>query len=869
MQFTLNGKSVSYTGDLELPLLTYLRETADLISPKDGCSGQGTCGCCTVVVDGKALLGCTTPIRKVEGKSVITTEGLSTKEQDAYGDSFVEKGGVQCGFCTPGIVMRAKALLDQNAKPSREEITKSLGVHICRCTGYKKVVDSIELAAARIAGDDVPAPPKTTGRVGTRLGKYQGKETVLGFRHFVADLKVTGMLHGALRLSDHPRARVLNIDSSEALRIPGVVRVFTSKDIPGERVIGLIIRDWPLMVATGEETRYVGDVICGVVADTEETARKAAAAIKIDYEVLKPITNAKEAMEPGTPLLHKSGNVLANCEIKHGDADKALRESALVATGFYTTQRIEHAFMEPETCLAKPWMAPNGKPGVEVYSQSQGVYEDRKQIAQILGFEEAQVNVYQVQNGGAFGGKEDLSIQGQTALFAYLLGKPVRIALTRDESMLVHPKRHPIEMQYSVGCDAKGKLTAIKAEMLSDSGAYASVGMKVIERAVSHAAGGYTVPNVYVKGTACYTNNIPCGAMRGFGVNQAAFAMESCMDELCEKGGFDRWQFRWDNAITEGSMIVSGQIMKQGVGIRRCLEALKDRFKAAKYAGIATGIKNTGIGCGMADIGRAKIVVEAPNKVVVHHGWTEMGQGAYTMAVHSIVEETGLAPELIEVRVETKEETACGMTTSSRGTSLIGHAVIEACKEFKKDLASNPLSALVGKVYRGEWICDFTTKVGAIPKPDADGRTKETCTHYSYGYAAQMVELDDNGRIKTVIAAHDAGRIMNPTLFEGQIEGSVHMGLGYAITEDFPMEGGRPLHTQLNKLGILRAKETPNIDVIGIEVNDSNGPYGVKGVGEIGLVPTAGAVANALYQFDKVKRYSLPLREAKTLLGKC
>ncbi|MBI4534499.1 MAG: molybdopterin-dependent oxidoreductase, partial [Candidatus Melainabacteria bacterium] len=490
----------------------------------------------------------------------------------------------------------------------------------------------------------------------------------------------------------------------------------------------------------------------------------------------------------------------------------------------------------------------------------QGVYEDRRQIAKLLGLPLARVNVIQIQNGGGFGGKEDISTQGHAALCAWLLGRPVRVRFTREESMLFHPKRHPFEMEYTLGCDKHGKLTALKAAMICDSGAYASVGMKVLERAVGHATGGYMVPNVDVHGTAVCTNNIPCGAMRGFGVNQATFAMESCMDELCEKGGFDRWQFRWDNAIVDGTLTTTGQRIKQAAGIRACLEAVKDKFRQARYAGLAVGIKNTGIGCGMPDIGVSKITIEGPQKVVIHHGWTEMGQGLHTMAIQTLVQETGIDPSIVEVCVETNEETPCGMTTASRGTSLVGNSVMVACRQLREDLKHNTLAHLVGKEYKGEWKCDWTTKVGSN---QAD---HEVYTHYSYGYAAQVVELDEKGKIKVIWAAHDAGRIMNPTLFEGQVEGAVHMGLGYALTEDFPFVDGRPVYSKLVNCGIIRSKHMPSVEVIGVEVSDPHGPYGVKGVGEIGLVPTAGAVACALRQYDGLWRRSLPIEGGKDFL---
>jgi len=860
MEFELNGQSKTYNANPDLSLLTYLRKVEGIISPKDGCSGEGICGCCTVLVDHVARLSCRMKMKDVARKQVTTLEGLSSAERDAFADAFVLKGGVQCGFCTPGIVMKAKAILDKNPHPSRQEITVGLTGNLCRCTGYKKVVDSIECAAEALREGRPVVVGEGTGKVGSRHGKYTGREAVLGERVFVADMKEPGMLYGALRFSDHPRAKVLRIDISEALLVPGVVRILTAEDIPGKRIVGMIFKDWPVMIAEGDVTRYIGDVLANVAASTEGAAREAASRIKVDYEVLNPVTDIFEALKPGAPQLTEKGNVLSVSEVRVGDAEEALKTSAYVTRHRFATQRIEHAFLEVEATLALPWEKDSQR-GVKVYDCGQGVYEDRKQLAEMLDLPERLVNVVQVQNGGAFGGKEDMTTQGHAALLCWHTGLPVMVRLTRAESLRMHPKRHPIVMEYALGCDENGKLTALVSTMHSDSGAYASVGMAVIERAVAHSAGAYTVPNIHVHGTAVITNNVPCGAMRGFGANQACFAIESCMDELCNLGGFDRWQFRWDNALVEGKSTATGQILRFGVGVRACLEALKDRFREAKCAGIAAGIKNTGIGCGMPDFGKVKIVIEAADHVVLHHGWCEMGQGVYTMAIQTLVEETGIDPRFVEIRVETNEDAGAGMTTASRATSLVGNSVREACKDLKRDLADGKtLEDLVGKEYRGEWVCDWTTKVGQEPPPG-----KDVVTHYSYGFAAQMVELDETGKITRITAAHDVGKIMNPTLFEGQIEGALHMGLGYALTEEFPLKDGWPVSFKMADLGIIRPRDMPLVEVIGVEVPDEHGPYGAKGVGEIGLVPTAAAVGNALCQFDGLRRTTLPLREMKAL----
>ncbi|MCB9210740.1 MAG: selenium-dependent xanthine dehydrogenase [Ignavibacteriales bacterium] len=848
MKFTLNEKTIDYLGNPELSLLKYLRDIEGITSPKDGCSPQASCGACTVELNGKAVLSCVTPIKKVEDGNVITIEGIEKNKQEIFANAFVEKGGTQCGFCTPGIVIQSKVLLDNNPSPSDEEIKKALTPNLCRCTGYTKVIESVKYAAEAIRENKTIPKPKSKGKVGSRYPKYDADKLTLGQAPFVDDMKFEGMVFGALKFSDHPRAIVKSINFEKAQSKKGVIKIITANDIPGSKYTGLIVQDWPMMISVGEETRYVGDVLAIVVADTQDIAREAVKLIEVKYEILPPLTDMEKALDDDAPQIHPKGNLLSETIIDRGNLEEAKKNSDFVSSGIYHTQMIEHAYMEPESAIALP-----SQDGLTIYSQGQGVYEDRKQIANVLNLPEEKVRVILVPNGGGFGGKEDLSVQHHAALSSYILQKPVKITLSRDESILMHPKRHPLRMKYELGCDKNGMLTYLEADILGDTGAYASVGMKVLERAAGHSTGAYTIPNVKIDSKAVYTNNLPCGAMRGFGVNQVTFAIESCIDDLCEKGGFDRWQFRYDNAIKNGDQTSTGQIIHKGAGVRETLLAVKDIFNNSKFAGIACGIKNTGIGNGMPDDGIIKIEIVSKDKVVLNHGWTEMGQGVNTMAVQFLVDETGINPNIIEVKVDTSKEAKSGMTTASRATSIIGNSIRETCKELKKDLINSNLENLIGKTYTGQWICDWTTKPGA----DAN----EVITHYSYSYATQVVILNDDGKIEKVVAAHDAGKIINPTLFEGQIEGSVHMGLGYAISEEVEMENGRPKSTRLRKMGVLRAKETPEIEVIGIEVEDPNGPHGAKGVGEIGLVPTAAAVANAFYQYDKTRYYRLPIKK--------
>jgi len=849
MRFRINGIEKEYSGDPELSLLKYLRGTEHIFSAKDGCSPQAACGACTVELNGKAILSCVTPMSRVENGAIITTEGIEKLIQNAFIVSFAEKGAVQCGFCTPGIIMRAQSLVRQNPDPSRDEILQSLKYHLCRCTGYIKIIDAIRHAAKAIREREFLDLSVTDGKVGSRHIRYDVEKMVLGNRPFVDDLLVNDLKYGVLKFSEHPRAIIKDIDVTEAEKIPGVLRVFTAKDIPGNRYVGLITADWPIMIDEGETTHYIGDVLAGVVADEEDIAREAVNKIRILYDVLEPITDPQMAMHTGSAAVHeKRNNLLEKSACSRGDAREALDRSAFKVQHTFQTQRVEHGYLEPESCLARPW-----GDGIMVYTQSQGIYEDQRQISGILNISKEKINVHLMPNGGGFGGKEDLSIQGQTALFAFLLKKPVKITLNREESIRLHPKRHPIELNYQVGCDENGKLMALKARIVGDTGAYASVGAKVLERSVGHSTGAYYIPAIDVESYTVYTNNIPNGAMRGFGANQANFAMECCLDELCELGGFDRWKFRYENALKDGDKTATGQILKGGVGIRRTLEEIKPYYDNSKYSGLACGIKNTGIGNGMNDESTVRIEIFDAEKVRVHHGWTEMGQGVNTMAVQVVCQETGLSPKLIEVVNETRSETPVGMTTASRATSLLGNALIVACKQLKKDLTHYSLLELKGKNYSGLWTCDWTTTPGDI--------VDDIITHYSYSYATQLVVLDEEGKIDCIYAAHDAGKIMNPTLFEGQIEGSVHMGLGYAVSEELALTNGIPDSFRLQACGILRAKDMPEVKVIGVEESDPMGPYGAKGVGEIGLVPTAPAVANAFYSYDKKRRYVLPIKD--------
>lgn len=836
-------------------LLETLRTRCGIISTKDGCQPQGQCGCCLALIDGQPKVTCAMPAERAHGKRVQTLEGLSVADRDLIARSFVAAAGLQCGFCIPGIALRAKAILDKNPEPSRADIAKAIDVHLCRCTGYTKIIDAIDLMARHKRAGTVP-DPESNGRVGQSLARYKGLDLAMGDRPYTDDLVFPGMLHGAVVLSPHARAKVTAIDVSAAKALPGVEAIVTADDVPGDRWVGLISKDWPGFVAVGEEARCVGDVIAAVAAVDEATAREAAAAIQVTYEVLSPLLDPVSASRPGAAQVNpKHDNVLSRTVVHRGDASDALEGCAHVVSGTWTTQRIEHLYLEPESCVARP--REDGT--LALYTQGQGIFDDRVQVASFLGWDEDQIHVELVPNGGAFGGKEDMSIQAQTALLAVVTKRPVKLALDREESIRMHPKRHPIQMNYTVGCDEKGHLVAVKARMIGDTGAYASVGAKVLERAAGHACGPYNVPNVDVESIAVCTNNPPCGAMRGFGANQAHFAMEGCMDLLADRAGIDRWDIRWRNALKVGDTFTTGQVLEKSVGIRATLEAVKPHYdaalKAGRAVGIACGIKNSGIGNGAKEWGKSRLVVESPDCIALYNGYTEMGQGLLTVLIQCAVEVTGLDPALFQPRVDSTYQLACGQTTGSRATLFGGRAVKSAAEKLKADLdAGKSLADIAGNVYAGDVLVDDTTAPGKD-----NGKIK---THTAFGYATQLCILDEKGTLAKVVAAHDVGRAINPALCEGQIEGSIHMGLGYALTEELPCPGGMPATFKLRELGVLRARDMPETEVILVEEHEPEGPFGAKGVGEIGLVPTAAAVAGALEAFDGERRYRLPMKDS-------
>ena len=842
--FQLNGQSVSVS-ESHPHLLGALRDELGVISAKDGCAPSGQCGACTVLVGDKARVACQTSLERTDGETVTTLEGFDELELQRYCDIFAAHGALQCGFCIPGILVRAKALIEKKGQAlTRDETARHLGAHLCRCTGYIKILDAILDIASGVNRE--PQPPKGVGSRGT---KYEADVLAAGVRPFIDDMQVDGLLHGALRLSDHARADVIAIDVEAALSVEGVAGIFTAADIPGEIRVGLIHKDWPVMIPVGGRTSFLGDVLAVVVADDRMTAVEAAALVQVEYRVHQPMTDPVRVVDSDEDAVWGlQGNILSKSVYQRGDVDSVLEQSAHVVSETFQTQRVEHAFLEPESTLAVPTDG-----GLYVYTGGQGIWDDRNDIARVLDLDPSLITTELVSNGGAFGGKEDMSNQVHTALSAWLLGKPVQITLSREQSLLMHPKRHPIRMTYEAGCDENGKLTGLRARMLGDSGPYASVGMKVLERAAGHATGPYVLQAVDVEAIAARTNNSVCGAFRGFGANQAQFAMEGIIDRLAEKVGINGWEIRSLNVVNPGDVWGPGQIMDDGcLGARACLDAVKPAYDQAIQdglpVGIGLGLKNSGLGNGFDEIAKAVVRFEADGTIEVRHCWTEMGQGVHNVALQVAVEELGVAAEQIKVIVDSTRELGAGQTTGSRGTLMGAGAVQDACRNALLD------GCQVGLDYEGSYRINWTNSL-------SEG-LENPVIHSTFGYASQLVVLNpDDGEVRNVVAAHDVGRAVNPMLCEGQIEGAVHMGLGYALTEGFPTDSsGRPTNTTFRSLDIIRPKDMPPVDVIIIESPQPGSPYGIKGVGEIGLVPTAGAVAAAVRSYDDSWPTELPIR---------
>lgn len=852
----INGKE--WEGDPERKLLDVLRNDLKCKSVKDGCS-EGACGTCTVLADGKAVKACVQKMGRMDGKRILTVEGFSQREKDVYVYAFGEAGAVQCGFCIPGMVICAKGLLDQNPNPSRAEIAFAIRNNFCRCTGYKKIIDGISLAARMLRENLSPEDmerEKEEGKdgqeggsplkVGAAIHRIDVEGKVLGTGEYVDDLELPGMVYGSAVRSKYPRAKVLAIRTEAAKALPGVVCVLTKEDVPGKNKVGHLKQDWDTMIGVGEITHYLGDAIALVAAETPEILEQAKALVEVDYEELSPMTCPADSLAKGAPDLHEGGNILSHEHLVRGNADEVIAASKYKVTRHYETPWTEHAFLEPEAAVAFPF-----DDGVFIYSSDQGTYDTRHETSILLGLPPEKVIVENKLVGGGFGGKEDVTVQHHAALIAYLTKRTVKCRLTRKESLLIHPKRHPMSIDMTTACDENGKLTAMKAVVVADTGAYASLGGPVLQRACTHAAGPYNYQVIDIDGKAIYTNNPPAGAFRGFGVTQTCFATECNLNLLAEMAGISPWEIRYRNAIRPGQVLPNGQIADASTGLAETLEAVKESYESSPYAGIACAMKNAGVGVGLPDTGRVRLLVQ-DGKVHIHAGASCIGQGLGTVLVQILGETLGEGLDrLVYHQPNTKEAPDSGTTSGSRQTLITGEAARRAALDLKAALEAEggDWDKLEGREFYGEWLAK-TDKMGSpVPNP---------VSHVAYGYATQVCILNEDGTVKKMIAAHDVGKAVNPKSVEGQIEGGVVMSLGYALTEQYPLKDCVPT-AKFGTLGLFRADKTPEVESIIVQKEGIKEAYGAIGVGEITSIPTAPAVQGAYYRWNHDFQTSLPL----------
>jgi selenium-dependent xanthine dehydrogenase len=896
LKMTVNGAAV----DVDVPESRYLsevlREDLRLTGTKIGCN-EAECGICSVLVNGTPVVSCVFPAFKAQGTVVETIESLS---RDGYlhalQQAFLDHGAVQCGICTPGLIMTAKGLLDRKSNAgepvTEDDIRAALKDSYCRCTGYQSIINAILQAS----GQDVPPYLPETQEPGLAIGKARPNPNALakitGEARFTDDYKFPGMLYARTKRAGVPHARVRSIETAAARELEGVHAVLTHKDIPGRNAHGVVSIDWPVLC--GVKVRYVGDAVAIVAADSEEIAAAALELIQVDYEQLPAVTDVMDAANPDSPLVHEErpdGNLLKHIKVKKGDIESGFADADVVIDQTYRTPTTEHLFLEPECSIGIPAgyvpttfggqcdaLAVRGETAkhdkTTIYVGSQIPYGDRDQTAATLGKDPEEVRVVATLMGGGFGGKEDIVGQIHSALLAEATQRPVKMLYSRQESLLVHPKRHATIIRIRTGAKRDGKLTAVEATLYGDGGAYASLSEKVLTRATTHATGPYDVPNVKVDCFALYTNNVPCGAFRGFGVTQSCFAVESNMDMLAEKLGLDAVEFRRMNALDVGSETSTGQVMRESVGLNECIDKVDHDMRRGDFRwtwdeghrrfawGMAVGYKNTGLGGGAPDKATAEVEAwQDPDKGLmaeVRISSAEMGQGLPAVLAACAAEELGIPSEHVSVLLgDTDHCPDGGPTTASRQSYVSGNAARLAAKDVARQLAATESATRIKAQY--EYWAPKTKPLGA----GGD-------MHVAFGFCAQaaLCEIDMRSgevTVQKIVAAHDVGRALNPLTLEGQIEGGIVMCIGYTLTEHYIQEDGIPWTNVMARYKAPSITHAPKIISHIVEHNTAAGPFGAKGVGELPSIPTSAAITNAIYRATGVRVRSLPVDQDELL----
>ena len=925
MKMNVNGKPIEIDPLPGEMLSDLLRQRLGLTGTKIGCN-EAECGACTVLIDGMPVLSCTYPSAKAEGKHILTIEGLAALSSLPSGDgkpnlhplqeAFIQHGAVQCGFCIPGQIMTAHALLQSNPAPTEDEIRYALKDTLCRCAGYPTIIRAVQTAAESLRTGEPPAPPHypilsespDLAVVGTLQPRPDGVEKVTGAAKFTDDLEFEGMLYASVRRAGVPHAIVRSVDVEKARQLPGVVAVLTAEDIPGEHYHGLVVKDWPSLIGVGERVRYVGDSLAIVAAETGEIARQALSLIDVELDPQPVVSDPVQAHSPDAPQLHAKGNLLKHIKVRKGDMAQGFAEADLILEHTFHTQITDHAFLEPECSIAR--LTSDGR--MEIYVGSQIPYSDREEVARALGWPEERVRVIGQLMGGGFGGKEDIAGQVHAALLAHATGRPVKLLFDRHESLLVHPKRHATQIRVKLGAKKDGRLTAVETELYGDTGAYASLGEKVMTRATTHSSGPYEVPHARADCYAMYTDNPPAGAFRGFGVTQSAFAIETMMDMLAERLGMGMVELRRLNALKVGSVTNTGQTLRDSVGLLECIDKVEAEMRRlagdqpfaprrletaphlARAWGFAVAYKNTGLGGGAPDKAGAEVELYADGTLEVRTSSAELGQGLVTVLRMIVAEEFSLSPANVRVLVMDTDLTPDGgPTTASRQTYVTGNAARGAAQALRQAIATTLAEKFDQPPERIRFIEGLAQVNGhAIPLGDAvaamqaEGREPRALfeywapatqplgqggdMHFAFSFAAQAAEVEVNTltgevRVLRVIAANDVGKAVNPLGLQGQVEGGVMMGLGNALTEHFIVEDGMVFTDHLARYRMPSIVHTPEITSIVVEHPTPQGPYGAKGVGEIVSIPTTPAITNAIYNAVGVRIDRLPVDQEVVL----
>lgn len=913
VHLTVNGHAVECASSDTLTLLEFLRDTLGLRGTKNGCA-KGHCGACTIIVGGKAQRACLLKMSRLSGAVVETIEGLAKDGVlHPVQQAFIDAGAVSCGFCTPGMIMAVKALLNHNPSPTDDEIKQALKNNLCRCTGYVTIIEAVRRAAAVMRGEAVPAPAVAPGSgIGVSVPRVGVADKVTGRELFAADYVAENMLFGKTLRSEYPHAEILSIDVSKARELPGVVAALTAADIPGLNAFGKITKDQPVLCT--DRVRYVGDAVAVVFAESEAIAEQALTLIDVQYRELPGVFSPQDALRPDAPLLHPGGNIHFTREFEAGDVEKGFAEADVIVEQTYTVPFIDHAFLEPEAALSK--YTDDGV--LTIWTPTQEPFLQRDLIADALALPRHKVRISVTPSGGAFGGRGDITIQALCALGTWATKRPVQMVMTREESQRVRCKRHAEHIVCKTGATKDGRLTAWEAFVLADTGAYASVGLIVISRSVSFGTGPYKVPNVKIKGHAVYTNNPIAGAMRGFGSTQASFYSESQMDIMARKLGIDPYEFRLKNGLDVGDVAAFGETMRDSVGVLPTLRAAKAKLdtlglpKASRGkrigVGYASSWKNVGYGYGALDAATAAVELIPAGRILVRVGSVEMGQGTNTAMVQLASEVLGVGCEYIDLQTaDTLMSVDADATVASRQTYVSGNAVVEASKKLKEQL----LGLVAGEfhihpskvVLRGSEFISLESEQKVVSLADLGAlaeakRLRLTAIHYTsvegtsflrkkieqmsseeakrfrlhiaYSYATQIavVEVDETTgevRVLDVIAAHDCGKAINPASIDAQIQGGIVMGMGYALSEEFRVDNGRILTKTLRDCRIPDITWTPRIIPIIVEDPEPTGPFGAKGVGEMGTNPTAPAIINAIDDAIGVRIADLPATKEKVL----